>query len=134
LGAGQTDLSDRPNRAAKPWRSALVQKYLYPRDSAPKMNLQQTRRKFIQQTGLGAAGFFLGLSTASARKLSANEKLNIGMIGVAHQAHYDLSHVSSENIVALCDVDDQFLAAAAQKYPKAKTYADFRRLLDQKGI
>src|SRR5213075_200740 len=34
----------------------------------------------------------------------------------------------------LCDVDDGFLAAAAQKFPAAKTYNDFRRLLDQKDI
>ncbi|MEY2429634.1 MAG: hypothetical protein QOJ40_2519 [Verrucomicrobiota bacterium] len=98
------------------------------------MNTQHTRRKFIQQTGLGAAGFFLGVTAARARKISANEKINIGMIGVAHQAHYDLTNVASENIVALCDVDDSFLAGAAKKYPGAKTYADFRRLLDQKDI
>jgi predicted dehydrogenase len=98
------------------------------------MNTQHTRRKFIQQTALGAAGFFLGVAAARARKISPNEKLNIGMIGVAHQAHYDLNNVASQNIVALCDVDDSFLASAAKKYPGAKTYADFRRLLDQKDI
>jgi predicted dehydrogenase len=56
------------------------------------------------------------------------------MIGVANQANYDLTNVSSQNIVALCDVDESFLSAASQKFPGAKTYNDFRRLLDQKGI
>jgi predicted dehydrogenase len=56
------------------------------------------------------------------------------MIGTANQANYDLDNVSSENIVALCDVDDNYLAAASQKHPGAKTYNDFRRLLDQKDI
>ena len=36
--------------------------------------------------------------------------------------------------MALCDVDDGFLAAASKKYPGAKTYNDFRRLLDRKDI
>ena len=56
------------------------------------------------------------------------------MVGVANRAGDDLKEVSSENIVALCDIDDQYLAAAKQKYPQAKTYNDFRRLLDQKDI
>jgi predicted dehydrogenase len=53
---------------------------------------------------------------------------------VANQGNYNLIHVASQNIVALCDVDDNYLAAAAKKFPEAKTYNDFRRLLDQKGI
>ena len=56
------------------------------------------------------------------------------MVGTANQAGWDLSQVASQNIVALCDVDDKFLDAAAQKYPSAKKYNDFRRLLDQKAI
>ena len=94
------------------------------------------RRHFIKQTAAAATGAWLvGLrSRIHARSLSPNEKLNIGMVGVANRAGEDLKEVSSENIVALCDIDDQFLAAAKQKYPQAKTYNDFRRLLDQKDI
>ena len=56
------------------------------------------------------------------------------MVGTSNQAGWNLSQVSSQNIVALCDVDDKFLDAAAQKYPNAKKYNDFRQLLDQKGV
>jgi hypothetical protein len=66
-----------------------------------------TRRKFI--TSLAA----VSVTSAYARKLSANDKLNIGIIGVAGQGSYNLSNVVSQNIVALCDVDDKNLAAAA---------------------
>jgi len=45
-----------------------------------------------------------------------------------------MGQLESENIVALCDVDANYLTAAAQKHPGAKTYSDFRRLLDQEGI
>src|SRR5207237_5348740 len=41
---------------------------------------------------------------------------------------------SGENIVALCDVDDNNLKAAALKYPMAKTYNDFRKLMDRKDL
>lgn len=78
---------------------------------------------------------FLGRVCVSAeRKLSPNERLNIGIIGVAHQGNYNLTNVASENIVALCDVDDSYLAAAQQKFPSAKTYNDFRRLLDRDDL
>lgn len=88
-----------------------------------------TRRSFI--AGLAALPLTSGYA---ARKLSANDKLNIGVIGVANQGNYNLNNVASQNIVALCDVDEKKLAAAAQKFPSAKTYIDFRRLIDRKDI
>ena len=98
------------------------------------MNALNNRRVFLRQTGLGAAGLWLAGGQAAPRRLSANETLNIGVIGVAHQGAYDMNNVASENIIALCDVDDNLLAAAKRKFPGAKTYNDFRRLLDQKDI
>jgi len=92
------------------------------------------RRQFIQQTSAAAAGTLFLTGCAAQKKLSANEKLNIGAIGTANQANYDISNLAGENIVALCDVDQNFLNAAKQKFPKAKTYTDFRRLIDQKDI
>ena len=97
------------------------------------MNQLLNRRQFIGQTA-AATGAWLVSVPAQARTLSPNEKLDIGMIGVANRAGADLQEVSSENIVALCDVDDNFLSAVKEKYPSAKIYNDFRRMLDQKGI
>ena len=91
------------------------------------------RRQFIRQTAAATGAWLVSLQ-AHARKLSPNERLNIGMIGVANRAGADLQEVSTENIVALCDIDDNYLAAVKEKYPSAKTYNDFRRLLDQKDI
>jgi predicted dehydrogenase len=92
------------------------------------------RREFLQQSALATASLWLAGCQAAPRKISANEKLNLGIIGVAHQAQYDMNNVAGENIVALCDVDDTYLAAAKQKFPAAKTYNDFHRLLDQRDI
>ena len=91
------------------------------------------RRQFIQHTAAATGAWLVGVG-AQARNPSPNERLNLGMIGVANRAGEDLKEVSSENIVALCDIDDNYLAAAKQNYPQAKTYNDFRRLLDQKDI
>jgi predicted dehydrogenase len=92
------------------------------------------RRRFIKQSATATAGLWLIGCRSPARKASTNDKLNIGVIGVANQGGYNLSNVAGENIVALCDVDDNFLAAASQKFPQAKTYHDFRRLLDHKNL
>ena len=60
-----------------------------------------------------------------------SEKLNIAGIGVGGQGGGDLGAVSSENIVALCDVDWRHAAGTFRRYPNAKKYKDFRRMLDK---
>jgi len=96
-----------------------------------------SRREFLRRgtlagTGVAVAGAWSRPVVAAAR--SPNEKLNIGVIGVAAQGAYNLSNVATENIVALCDIDQQRLAAATEKFPQAKKYADYRQLLDQPDL
>ena len=96
-----------------------------------------SRREFLKRASLASSGLWLG-GCASSHVLGANERLNIGIIGVANRAGEDLKEVSKEtdlvNIVALCDVDEKYLAAAKQRFPQAKTFRDFRRMLDEKNI
>ncbi len=96
------------------------------------MKHPSTRRDFIKTGALAGAGFWLGTSTPlySVPK-SANEKLNIAVIGCGGKGHSDARGVSSENIVALCDVDERRGAQAFKDYPKAKKYHDFRVLFDK---
>ena len=60
-----------------------------------------------------------------------SEKLNIAGVGVGGQGAVDLSQMESENIVALCDVDDNYAAKTYNTYPKAKRYRDFRVMLEE---
>ncbi|MBA7474620.1 Inositol 2-dehydrogenase/D-chiro-inositol 3-dehydrogenase [subsurface metagenome] len=60
-----------------------------------------------------------------------NEKLNIAGIGVGGMGNSNLRQLESENIVALCDVDYEYAAKTFKRYPKAKTYTDFRKMLDK---
>ena len=98
------------------------------------MSTRISRRRFVTRTLQAAATTRLLSYAGPAWAVSPNEKLNIASIGVANQGRYDLDNVAHENIVALCDVDENFLNAASQKYPNAKRFSDFRRLLDAGGI
>jgi predicted dehydrogenase len=102
------------------------------------MSRRLSRRKFLQTSAVSAtaAGFWLtGGVTESRAAQGANERLNIAIIGAGGQGSSDLGNVAGENIVALCDVDDNRAAANFNKYPNVPKYKDFRVMLDkQKDI
>jgi predicted dehydrogenase len=62
------------------------------------------------------------------------DKLNVAAIGCGGQGGVILNNVAqTENIVALCDVDENRAAANYQRYAKAPKYKDFRVMLDKEG-
>jgi len=92
------------------------------------------RRTFLKHSAVLGAGITILKSGILKAGNSPNGKLNIAAIGVGGRGGDDLDEVKGENIVALCDVNEKNLAAAAKKFPQAKTYADWRKCLDQKDI
>ncbi|HEY0908878.1 MAG TPA: Gfo/Idh/MocA family oxidoreductase, partial [Bradyrhizobium sp.] len=101
----------------------------------PKTN----RRDFLKQATVAGAGFWLAGrelradDAASPTTTSPAENLNVGFIGVTNQGNYDLTEVSkveTVNVAALCDVDDKRLGEAAAKFPRARQYNDYRKMLD----
>jgi len=76
------------------------------------------------------------LLRADDKKEPASERLVVGIIGVAGQGAYDMNEVANAGaaIVALCDVDENRTGEARKRFPDAKFYPDWRRLLDQKGL
>ncbi|MDB6053368.1 MAG: putative dehydrogenase [Verrucomicrobiales bacterium] len=93
-----------------------------------------SRRLFIQLGTFAAGGLLLPACSSMGRKSnykSPNEKLNIGIIGTNGKGASDTDGVASENIVALCDVDEGSLRKAAAKYPRAKLYRDYRKMLEE---
>jgi len=95
--------------------------------------LQINRRHFIYTTAMAAGALAAGSPELMARVnfKSPNEKLNIAGIGTEGRAAADLEGVSGENIVALCDVDSNNVANALKKYPGARTYSDYRVMLEK---
>ena len=94
------------------------------------------RRQFLRRMAATGAAFSLTGCGAlpRIRRVSPNEKLNIGIIGVANRGGANLSGVAGENIVALCDVDENYLNGASQNFPGATCYRDFRKMLEQNNI
>jgi predicted dehydrogenase len=92
-----------------------------------------TRRQFLYSAALAAgATAFAGFAQTrpTPRRLGAGDKLNIGFVGVTGKGGSDLSACAVENVVALCDVDERSLNSAHAKHPDAKTYKDFRKMLE----
>ena len=91
-----------------------------------------TRRQFLYLSALAASATAVGCAQTKVRRLSANDKLNIGVVGVNGKGGSDTDHCAQagENIVALCDVDEAQAAGPRAKYPKATFYKDFRKMLE----
>jgi len=82
----------------------------------------------------GGAGL-LAASRGPVYGFPVNEKLNIAIVGVGGMggSHVRDGEVKKENVVALCDIDDRNLHSAAEVYPKAEKYNDFRVMFDKMG-
>jgi hypothetical protein len=91
------------------------------------------RRQFLKAAATGA-GLVLLPGGVLAGPNAPSEKLNIAVIGTWGRAHAHFGAIRSENVVALCDVDEKHIASAAKRFPKAKQYVDWRKCLEQKDI
>lgn len=95
-----------------------------------------SRRQFLLGSAALGCGYFLG----NPRRIAAagpSEKLNVACVGVGGRGADDIHDLpaSEVNIVALCDCDARSAAGSIKKYPKAKIYTDWRKMLDaEKGI
>ncbi len=91
-----------------------------------------SRRQFLG--GAAAAAVFTIVPRhvlGGTGRTSPSEKLNIACIGVGGMGAADVGQVSTENIVALCDVDWKHAAGTFEKYPGTKKYRDFRKMLEK---
>ncbi len=101
-----------------------------------------TRRQFLCSALLAGVAGPLALScrspqpAARARPIPANGKLNHACIGVGGMGWGDLNNFKNHprlQVTALCDVDAGHLAKAAALVPDARTYTDWRELLEKEG-
>jgi hypothetical protein len=97
-----------------------------------------SRRYFFYGTLLAGAvpsgGFGSTQSLSALGYKSPNEKLNIGAVGVGVRGPAILvGAAATENIVALCDVDEERSARGFAQYPNAKKYKDYRKMFETEG-
>ena len=96
-----------------------------------------SRRAFIKNTTAAGAGLSIACPSILSAK-SPNEKLNIASIAVGGRGWSDVNGASrGHNVVAFCDVMTEVssrkggYAEAAEQWPKARRYQDWRKLLDE---
>jgi len=98
------------------------------------MNGKSVTRRIFLMGGAGVLGGCASRRIPSLPRLgyrSPNEKLNLAAIGSGGQGGGDIRDCSSENFVALCDVDWDRAARTFDRHPNAKRYKDFRVMLEK---
>lgn len=98
------------------------------------MSFRFDRRRFLRGSGTAAVAAMASVHYLPSRVFGANERLNVGVIGVGGRGAAGLSAAASQNVAAVCDVVRDSVDAAARAFPKARAYADYRQLLDQKDL
>lgn len=96
-----------------------------------------SRREFLRDSALFVSALAApSLAGAPSQAGSpADRKLNIGIVGAGGRGFDNLMAVQSENIAALCDVDEERAKGALEKFPGARRYRDYRKMLEEeKGL
>ena len=90
---------------------------------------RSSRRTFLKQSAIATSA--IGFPAITSAK-SPNAKLNIAVIGCGGRGGRNMQSVApTENIAALCDVNGRNLEYAKNKFPKARTQKDFRKLYEK---
>ena len=105
------------------------------------------RREFIKKSMMGTTGTAIGGIGFSAKSyasiIGANERVNIGVIGIRAQGQSHIAGYSNSKdakVIALCDVDSNLFDERIKKHftdkglPKPKVYGDMRKLYEDKDI
>ena len=92
------------------------------------------RRSFIKKASVGGAAFMILPSSLVRGKNVPSNKLNIALIGASGRATAHYNGIKKENVVAICDIDENHLASAAKEFPKAEHYVDWRKCFDRKDL
>ena len=98
------------------------------RKHADKRSAKISRRDLM---GTAAAVAAFTIVPKRVLAASANNKLNIAGVGIGGRGAGDLDECGGENVVALCDVDEAYAGPVFKKYPNAKKWTDFRKMLDE---
>ncbi len=99
------------------------------------MNKKKVQRREFIRTSVGAG---VGLMILPSNKLfgvtSANNRLNVALIGAYGRARAHYKTLQDENVVAICDVNQVNLPFAQKEFPKATVYEDWRKALDHPNL
>lgn len=96
------------------------------------MPQQTTRRRFMQTTAATGVGFWVAGNSLAADSESPNEKIRFACIGVGGKGSSDSEDAGKNgDVVAICDIDEKRLNSASKKFPNAKKFVDYRKMLEE---
>ncbi len=97
--------------------------------------IKHSRRQFLQTSAALTTAAIAPMTYAGIKaKTGANGKLNIGVIGCGGRGRANLRGIQGENIYAICDVNPTTLAKTKNKYPNAKVFVQWQKLLEDPKI
>jgi predicted dehydrogenase len=105
-----------------------------PRARASKSLSTFGRRRFLKAATAAGVGLTILPGGVLSGANAPSNKLNIALIGTGGRGKAHFKAVKSENVVALCDVDENAIAEAAKTFPNTRHYVDWRKCLEQKDI
>ncbi|MCL2305894.1 MAG: Gfo/Idh/MocA family oxidoreductase [Planctomycetaceae bacterium] len=98
------------------------------------MQNQATRREFLKVAGVTGAGFWHTAGQQRQARADANSRIAFGGIGIGGKGHGDINNAAKFcDVVALCDTDRKRLKNAQERFPNAKSFTDYREMLDSLG-
>ena len=90
------------------------------------------RRQFLQTTAMTGVGFWVAGGLHAEESKSPNEKIRMAAVGIGGKGSSDSGDAGAAGeMVAICDVDENRLNAAAKRFPGAKLYTDLRKMLEE---
>jgi hypothetical protein len=104
-----------------------------PKPAVTGKSTSGSSRRDLLRAGALAAGTMAFPTIVSAQAKGANDRVRVACIGVGGKGDSDSNQVGEAgmDVVAICDVDENTLNKKAQKYPNAKKYRDWRKLLSE---
>lgn len=92
--------------------------------------MSTNRRRFLTTTAAAASSLAL-LGAAPRQSLLNQRRIAVGCIGTAGRGETNCIVMVGQDVRALCDVDENHLKPRIEQYPTAKTFADWREMLDK---
>ncbi len=103
------------------------------------MSDRTNRRGFLRATALTGVGCWVAggqpAARAARKRQSPNDRIAMASIGLSGKGLSDSNDAGAAGeMVAICDADAHVLNSAGEKrFPKAKRYTDFRKMLEEVG-
>ena len=93
-----------------------------------------TRRRFLQTAAVSSVGYWAAGGVQAQESNSPNERIAMASVGIGGKGSSDSNDAGrSGDMIAICDTDEGRLAGVGKRFPKAKMYTDFRKMLDEMG-